>query len=117
MSKVLTGNEKIKLVGNISKSEITVKELLGLIETPESISKEDIEKLINLSVSAINKESLGLGKVSNTEDSNKPVSQPQKNFIQEGLNSKLDKPSGKPEEGATIVFRSGSWVIENPKLV
>ena len=27
-------------------------------------------------------------------------------------NSKLDKPSGKPEEGATIVFRSGNWVIE-----
>ena len=140
MSKVLTGNETVSIVGNFAKSKATLKEIASFAVVDSGVTEEfvteavkpkadkvyvDAELSKKANASALNKAGVGLGNVDNTSDANKPVSTAQKTalglkadktYVDNTLKLKFDIPTNEvPKDGATLIFMNGKWEIANPK--
>ncbi|AHY26763.1 putative tail fiber protein [Acinetobacter phage vB_AbaM_Acibel004] len=118
MSKVLTGNETVSIVGNFAKSKATLKEIASFAVVDGGVTEEfvteavkpkadkvyvDAELSKKANASALNKAGVGLGNVDNTSDANKPVSTAQKT----ALDLKADKTALDLKADKTSLNKSG----------
>ena len=131
MSKVLTGNETVNIVGNYAKSKATLKEIAEFAETSGGVTEETLKEELgkleeskadkNKVVTSINSKSgvlilgkndVGLGRVDNTSDLEKPVSTATK----ASLELKVDKANLQKTYNSTMPIEHIGESVDLHKL-